>query len=458
MKEGSFEGLMSDLDFNPVHELEVKKIKTPDQLPDPLNLNHLPEDISRSGVVESLINQNDDLMARLNVSLRRVALLEEKITDARNESAQYKAKYENVKDQMLVMREQSRLLSDRTRQMEERTRQAEERAKKEDNGLIELKEQIQILEIRYAELYSTAEERRARLENELSLSQQVIRRYKKYRMNLRRATQIVREELRQLRGKKSHFEATIQDLRHNLSETTQYISSQAKDHKAQTQQLTQAFEAEIRGLKAEIEKLNENNLVLAARSTEMDRLFSDKVRLENELIIAERREEDFRLQSAAEISDLQKALARHRNDAKELALQLEAQTSTTQNLTESNAQLTDERKALTEQVETLQLLWRDQQNQIEKLTEQKTALQKLNQELSISINEYRREMRDIKEKLEAETMKFLAAEKNNQYQENIKKIITATGTQESQIKKVDPISPELLEKIDKVLTNLHVGR
>jgi len=458
MKEGSFEGLMSGLDFN--QDPEISKIKTPDQLPDKVDFTALPENISRSAVVESLINQNDDLMARLNVALRRVSNLEEKISDARTESAQYKAKYENVKDQILILREQSRLLSDRYQQTEEKT-------KRENRDTDQLKEQIQVLEIRYAELYQTAETRRTRLEQELAIHKRAVKRFQKYRMNLKRAIATAKEELRFLREKKSGFEATLQDLRHNISETTTYISTQAKEHKQQLQSLSEAYETEILQLKNNLAQATETNQTLTARTQEIDRLFGEKVRLENDLVIAQRREEDLRLQTAVEVSDLQKSLGRFRNEAKELALQAESYGAEILSAKNQIAGLTEEKHNLTEQVETLQLLWRDQQTQMEKLTEQKNALQKLNQELSISINEYRRETRELKEKLESETIKLLEAQKSRGYQAKLKNTVASAaenasvntqGAEAPTIKRTDSLAPELMEKIDKVLTNLHVGR
>jgi chromosome segregation ATPase len=458
MKEGSFEGLMSGLDFDSsraAHDPnEIRQIKTPDQMPERIDVAGLPENILRSNVIESLISQNDDLMSRLSVTLRRVALLEEKISDSRTESAQFRSRYDNLKDQVLVLKEQSRILNERNRRTEELT-------KKDDGALSELKENIRVLEIRYAELYSTSQEKQLRLEQENQKFSGAISRYKKYRKNIRLALTSFRKELQQLRTHRAGQEQTLQDLRANISETTSYITEQSKEHKAQLAELTKAYEVEIRNLRTEIENLIEANKNLTTRSQDYEQLFNEKIRIENDLVIARRREEETQLQQAVEISDIQKTLARHRNDAKELALELSTSTQNLAAQIEKVEALEKDKNALSEQVETLQLLWRDQQTQIERVTEQKTSLQMLNQELSITINEYRREIRELKESIDAAEIKHLELKNNSQKTVaaiTAAKNATSTDAPKLAVKREDLLTPEIMSKIDKVLTDLHVGR
>ncbi len=463
MKEGSFEGLMSGLDFNSSTD---QKPNTPDQMPERINLSQVPEQILRSNVMESLISQNDDLMARLNVSLRRISLLEEKCTDAKNETAQFREQYDNLRDQVLILKEQAKVLAGRNRDILDKQ-------KREGEGQSELKEQIRLLEIRYAELFTAGRDRQAKIEAELVRSDRSNSRYRKYRQGIRRALVFLREEVRGLRGKKALQEATIQDLRKNLQETTAYITEQNKEHKNSVLGLTSTYEMQIKGLNSEIELLIEQNKALAARGENLDKVQSEKIRLENDLIIADRRFEDLQMQTSAEITDVQKALGRYRNDSKDLAIELENKNAILEGQTEELAAIKSERSAMTEQVETLQLLWRDQQVQVEKLTEQKSALQKLNQELSISINEYRREVRELKEQVESENQKLTQFQKQSEIKDKVASLArdsqireaktagsTAghrTDTSETAVLRANR-APDLMAKIDKALTNLHVGK
>ena len=54
-------------------EAALMNIPTPNQIPVPLDLSELPDHILRSGAVEALTNQNEDLMARLSVVLRKTS-------------------------------------------------------------------------------------------------------------------------------------------------------------------------------------------------------------------------------------------------------------------------------------------------------------------------------------------------------------------------------------------------
>lgn len=394
MKEGSFDGVMSGLDFAQNDIVSISEIKTPDQVPDRIDLSQVPESALRSRAIDSLINQNDDLMSRLTVSLRRIAQLEEKLQDARNSTAQYKAKYENLNDQVLILREQGRLLI-------ERTKAGEEKRAEEDRDIQKLKEQIQLLEIRYAELYTSSQNRQQALRDAAEKAEKKTKCYQKYRTNLKRALIPFRHELDSLRQKRQLHEATISDLRKNLTEATAHISTQSKEHKHQLHHLTEEYESQIRRLNSELQEMKNKNHILSERAQEADRLFTEKVKLENDLIISQRQKEELKVQTTAELADVQKALARYRHDAQDLALRLEERDSELKGITENRDSLLAEKAALAEQVEALQLLWRDQQNQIEKLNEQKNSLQKLNQELSIHVNEYRRELRELKEKADA---------------------------------------------------------
>lgn len=435
MTDGSFGGQMAELDFE-----GTEKLKTPDQLPDRIDFSTIPENVLRSSVIDSLMSQNDDLMSRLTVSLRRIALLEEKVTDARTENAQTKAQYDNLKDQVLVLKEQSRLLV-------ERAHKAEEKTKREDASVNELKEKIQLLEIRYAELYSSSQEAQSKLSYKLTESEHMLARYRKYRKNMRRALIFVREELKQLRVKRSVQDSAIEDFKRNLEETTHYITEQAKEHKNQIANLTTAYETELRNHKGEIEMLYTQNRTLGERSQNLDRVYNEKIKLENDLIIAERKGEEMQIQTAAEISDLQKSLARYRNEAGELALELESKSQELADKAELSARITQEKRALSEQVEALQLLWRDQQNQLEKTMEQKNSLQKLNQEFSMAINEYRREVRELKSQNEELSARLSEKEKP----------IAAAPVPTTEVKREDVITPEIMAKIDQAISTIHSG-
>ncbi|MCB0350855.1 MAG: hypothetical protein KDD38_06710, partial [Bdellovibrionales bacterium] len=299
----------------------------------------------------------------------------------------------------------------------------------------------------------------AEVENQRELSSRLVRRYTKYRRNIRRAMTFTKEEIQTLRSKRQNQESIISDLRRNLSESTAYITEQSKENKSQISNLTDAYETQIRNLKGELEMLYEQNKLLGQRSQDFEKLVNEKVKLENDLIIADRKREESEIHNAAELSNIQKALVRHRNDAKDLAIELEFKNKSLDEQTALVETLAEEKQNLNEQVETLQLLWRDQQTQVERLNDQKNSLQKLNQELSISINEYRREVRELKERLDASELRSIAYKNEVDKKEKMRASLSTptASAPETEVKREDTLTPEIISKIDKALSSLHAG-
>lgn len=395
MKEGSFQAQMTGVDFTDA-EWKLEGVPLPNQVPDRLDLSQVPSHIVKSGVVDALISQNDDLMSRLGVALRRVALIEEKLSDARLESEQYRSQYENLNDQLLVLKEKSRALY--------------ERKDREETEYVALREQIRMLEIRYGELYAASQNKEAQLLKQFQGELGELSRLRRYRTRVLHAADGLKKAAKdkwQAEVALAQSEQAQITLRKNLAESAEYISGLSKDHKTQTQNLINQYESRMAELKSQLNDTVAKNEKLGLRVHDYEKLVEDKLRLENEVIHFERRENELQVRSAAEISDIQKALVRYKNEAKELAVTLGSTTAEFETFKAEFDTAQTDKKALEEQVENLQVLWRNQQLQIEKSTEKVRSLQKLNQELSVAINQYRRDIRELKQDNEAAVLKDL---------------------------------------------------
>ena len=390
---------MLDLDFtdNELNETQAGLLlpKTPDQIPERLDLSGVPESALRSSALDAVLQQNDDLMSRLSVSLRRISFLEDKVKETVAEAEMYQARHDNLRDQILVLKEQAKRLSAKNESL------AGEHSR-HDQVVNELKEQIRILEVRYAELFQTHRSSRQKAEAEIARAEQIADRYRKYRQKIKLALPKIRNELKAFKIQTAQKDTAIADLRKNLNETTQYIAEQGQNHKRELRELTESYEAKIKANEAEIEMLVEQNKLLGERAKEFDRLQSDRYRLENELVVAKRREQDGRENFESELRELQTQLAKFRGESKQLALELQQVTVSRDETKATSEETRRLNQALTEQVESLQTLWQEQQTKIENLTEQKASLQRLNQELSVASNKQRLEIRELKEKLELE--------------------------------------------------------
>ena len=61
---------------------DVNRIPIPSEIPMAIDTSLIPKEVLRTGAVESLISQNEDLMARIKVLIRRQSSLENQLADS----------------------------------------------------------------------------------------------------------------------------------------------------------------------------------------------------------------------------------------------------------------------------------------------------------------------------------------------------------------------------------------
>lgn len=93
--------------------LDIHEIPLPNQSPSPVDIKNLPIEILQSQVVSDLVSQNEDLMARLSINLKRNAELESKITQESNKFRDYQRKTTLLNDQVLILKEKNRTVNEK---------------------------------------------------------------------------------------------------------------------------------------------------------------------------------------------------------------------------------------------------------------------------------------------------------------------------------------------------------
>ena len=223
MKEGPF--------------LDKRPVPTVQNLPTPNDFSQWPLEVARSKAVEALIQQNDDLMARLSVQLRRISALEEELNMSRQGNERTKFQYENLKDQLLILKQKAQALAGRKENSDHVVKAIKDKTRR-------LEEELRVSEIRYAELYQTHEEKQSQLLNRIDQHARRVRRFLNYRERVQAASKHIRdqhrEEMSELLRQKSITEHNLNqelgDLREKL--TTEHSNSQealVKEH-AETQE------------------------------------------------------------------------------------------------------------------------------------------------------------------------------------------------------------------------------
>ncbi|MCB9026807.1 MAG: hypothetical protein H6625_10850 [Bdellovibrionaceae bacterium] len=334
-------------------------------MPTPNDFSQWPIEIARSKAIEALIQQNDDLMARLSVQLRRISTIEVQLNQSRQEKEALNYQYENLKDQLLILKQKAQALSQRKDNSEGVVKALRDQAKR-------LGENLQVSEIRYAELYQTHEDKQKQLLNRIDQHARRVRRFLNYRERIKKASRNIKEnyinEISEIQRKKAISE-------HNLTQELNDIKKK----------LTSEHELTLKCLQEE-------------SSNAQQKLIKDKIEVENQLL-----EKIHQLEEKN--STLKKQLDHAETTLKELR----------EKLAESTSYIQQSNKSHVDEIEKLN---RDNLNHIQRRTQQHEVevneLKKLHQEKSDSL------VKEI-EKLQRENQKLFdkCTELEKVYEENI---------------------------------------
>ena len=124
------------------------------------------------------------------------------------------------------------------------------------------------------------------------------------------------------------------------------------------------------------------------------------------------------------------------------------------------SELKNEINTLKDQLESVQCLWRDNQEQVEKQTQKSESLQKLNQQISTQLNRYRQELTEMRNNFESE--RHQSADKFREMKAHIQATqFTFAGASS----KEDPEDPPedqktlapIMYKLDTLITDIETG-
>ncbi len=417
----------------------VQDIALPNESPSLLTQINLPEGVLRSQAVETLLNENEDLMARLNVSLRRITLTEQKWEDLKRENETLKHKLSSLRDQILVLSEKDRLTT--------------ERYAASDETITKLKNQVTLLEKKYTDLYISTKEHSRHQQNIIAQFSRRISRLDKYRRNIRRMASHLRLRLTQT---VKELDRAIQDrvtAQNHLEALSQRLQDLYKESEVTQKRLTEQYETQISALNSQMLNANEKISALTAQAQQLEGLYNHKVQLENALVLEQRKREQILQEHSTETQNLKSRLLEAQaavSSQSERSSALEAQLNDAQL---KLADVTTERDRQSEQIETLQCLWRENHDKAEKADEKNIALQKLNQELSVKVHDLRRMTQELKISLETERLRSAESMKLVLSEVNLLKKQALKDSTASQLSHRD----DLLRRLDHLLTEIQTG-
>lgn len=316
-----------------------------ENMPKPNDFSQWPLEVARSKAVEALIQQNDDLMARLSVQLRRISSLEDQYNHSRQENEKIQSQYENLKDQLLILKQKAQALAQRKDTGENIVKALKDRAKK-------LEEELRVSEIRYVELYQLHEEKQKQLLNRIDQHARRVRRFLNYRERIQRARRRIKDqfiqEISELQRKKAISE-------HNLSQELKDIKNKLT---------TESSELQQRLIKEKLE--TENQLLDKVRQLEEKNLSLEKQLENTETSLKELREK-----LAETTTYIQQSTKQHREDIEKMQTEHKAHV---QRLMQSNdeelKELKSQHQEKSEQwINEIERLQRENQKLFDKCTE-----------------------------------------------------------------------------------------
>ncbi|MGZ3796645.1 MAG: hypothetical protein ACXVB1_09775 [Pseudobdellovibrionaceae bacterium] len=346
----------------------IENTPLPDEIPAAFNYAHLPKDILKSSSVESLISQNEDLVARLKVALRRLSLIENENQKLSEESQRARLSQTAVADQVLIFKEKDGLWKKKLQHAEK-----EKDIQLEKANALQLKVESLTAEVdRYHKYHD-------RIKTQV----------KPYIHQLKEYSRSLEEKNQQLSQDHSRAEAQLSDLRFQIMEVTKNSRMQIEIHEKKAQEMVQFYEQQIATQTTELQQLKEQNKEFELKALRLNKALEKQDELENQTVELLRSKEEIKLRLEQETLRLQdknselhrinKRLEIEHADLQELALNNEAQIKNFQK----------EKQDLNEQLDSLRYMWNAKAEEAEKLKSAIQSLERLNVDLSQKVNELR---------------------------------------------------------------------
>ncbi len=360
-------------------EIDSIPVPLPNEIPEPPQLSELPKDILHSGTVETLIGQNDDLMSRLKVTIRRQSLLEQKIIELKDRNLEVQDHADNIFHQNQILREKDKQASKRFIELEQ--------------NHSKLKEELQLYEIRYSELSDQMDQRKQSLAKLQDTSKKLLSSFKRYQRRIKRwvrpLIRSLQNELKDLKAKIQLLDQSLIDEQMRRSELkdknlqlAEHIENKEKQHQQQISALTNSYEQKIEEnikgteeLNAELNSIRESLEIFKKKAEEASFLANENIRLKRHL-------DELGLRSQENIESIQSQLNSYRSEAKSSSIEIDHLREELNQSRDERQFLKDENDRLQDQLESLQILWNEKQKESKDLVGKYQRLQSINRELA----------------------------------------------------------------------------
>lgn len=346
----------------------VHDIPLPHEIPPPPDLSQLPNHILHTGTIETLIGQNEDLMSRLKVNIRRNSVLEQQIMEFEKLVNEINKINSSLNSQISLLHEKEKIWK--------------EKSSKVDTQHQTFKAEIEKInsQLKKSEMLASS------LRHELTILKNYRRRIQNW-VHPRLAQN--KDLLAQTQKRLQVRDAEVSDLRARLSEAIVHMQDLEKQFHGDQNRLVEKYEIKQKELEEELAKLKKDLKPMKDKAQRMDEAISLKAEAQNKVVYLERKNRDLHRSYQAERLDLQNQVNKYRQEAKVLAVEtLEYD----RRLTEVSQDLKDAKEKyaqLQDQIDSQQTLWNDDKKRLEESEKQRQILSQINRELNFQLRDHK---------------------------------------------------------------------
>ncbi|PWU15379.1 MAG: hypothetical protein C5B49_11860 [Bdellovibrio sp.] len=352
----------------------TKSVPTPDQLPPRLSREQivgggaatgvLSPELQHSATLEAVFAQNEDLMARLKVSLRRLTQAEQEIDSLRRENRKLAGLKDSTAMTAMVIEEKEARWLERFRKLEQ-----------ENLNLQEKTRTVIFLQDRVARFKKYQERIRTTV--------------KPFVHQLKSFAESLAQEIQNLNSELALREHEIADLKASRLKKEEETQENLRRLMEQQTQLVHQFENERILLMDETTRLRARTAQLELENGRIEDLRRREDELTNLVVSLKREKETTYRESLENHSGLKIECGQLRGQNTVLQSQIEDLKVQAAALGGEKDRLSHHNSQMHEQLASLRLMWTEQGQEIEKLRAGGQALEKINCELSRQLNQFR---------------------------------------------------------------------
>lgn len=357
-----------EFDLNNRLSLETQETKEPTRQ-NSSSHSSFQKEFLRSATIENLISQNDDLMARLKVTLRHLSQLELENKRLIEEAQSFHSLSSTYNDQILVLKEKDGFWKQRLENYEK------------ENKVY--KEKFEAVKNAYGEAH--------RLNSRYKKYHDKIRtQIKPYLENLKQYAKDLEVKLSDFQLELSKKEAEMQDLRFQIIELSKNYKYQSELQQKNYEETINSYELSMTDLKRRCDFLQPLADELEMKNKKLHFYQEQAVGLENELIEYRRLKEQTIENLELELKKKSDKVEMLIGENKKLEMEAVDMKSKIMDDYQKVQTLEKEHFDLKHQMESLRYMWTKKNEENEKLKESLSSLEKLNIDLSNKISELRK--------------------------------------------------------------------